>query len=283
MNERVGVWKKTRMDMRMEEKVAGSRGREAGARVTVYACGLSILVKGDCGCRICAEAAVVTAPGRGGGGGVIYHHEAMRAQMPGRHGGGKYDPSWRRVRSSPAAPSTVDGACSREDGSRRGPQRRTPNVTSARAGDYRQFFRYSARDKTWGKRRRRLGSHRAQIKWTASGYEISAGRATRPTSSPPINGVVGVTGGRAIWKSLGIEAAYGYHMRVDTFAGEAFVKVMAGIAYFKSHWGSPLSGFIKYETSDGCELHRWAWSWRTDQLRVIHELTFSNRGVAALG
>ena len=148
-----------------------------------------------------------TAPGWGGGGGVIYHHKAIRAQMPGRYGGGQCEPSGRRVRSSPAAPSAVDGACSRDERSRRGPQRRTPNVTSARAGDYRQFFRYSAQDKTRGKRRRRLGSHRAQVKWTASGYEISSGHATRPTSSPPINGVVGVTGGRAIWRSLGMRGS----------------------------------------------------------------------------
>ena len=79
------------------------------------------------------------------------------------------------------------------------------------------------------------------------------------------------------------EVAHGYHRRVDTFAGEAFLKVMAGIAYLKSHRGSPLSGFIEYGISDDCELHRWAWSWRTDQLRVIHELTFCNRGVATLG
>ena len=43
MNERIGVWRKTWKDMRMEENVAGSRGREAGAGVTVYTCGLSIL------------------------------------------------------------------------------------------------------------------------------------------------------------------------------------------------------------------------------------------------
>ena len=59
------------MDMRMERNVAGSRGREAGAGVTVYACGLTMLVESGCGCGACAQAAVDTATGWGGGGGVL--------------------------------------------------------------------------------------------------------------------------------------------------------------------------------------------------------------------